>query len=107
MACPTWRSYLKLRTKERGQQCPSNEMQMYTDDTLNEIQGILVERHKEPELFKGDWKKLPLLQETIEAWAWEIEGSYHPVLELKASETRSGQTEAFELNTFVWKISDE
>ena len=90
-------------------------MQMYTDDTLNEIQGILIERHKEPELFKGDWKKLPLLQETIEAWAWEIEGSYHPViegsyhpvLEIKASETRSGQTEAFELNTFVWKISDE
>ena len=37
-------------------------MSMYTEKTLNEIQDILVTHCNEPELYIGDWKKLPLLK---------------------------------------------
>tara|TARA_R100000655_G_scaffold103225_1_gene149530 strand:+ start:103 stop:366 length:264 start_codon:yes stop_codon:yes gene_type:complete len=67
---------------------------------LDEIQNILIDRHKEPELFTGDWKKLPLLQKMLEAWAWEAEACNPPLLELQARETASGQTEAIELTDF-------
>ena len=73
---------------------------MYPDSTLNEIQGILVERHKEPELFTGDWKKLTTLREQIEAWAQEVESSNSTMLEIKSFETKSGHTEAIELDHF-------
>ena len=77
-------------------------MSMYTEKTLNEIQDILVTHCNEPELYIGDWMKLPLLKEMLEAWAWEAEPYNPPLLELQARETRSGHTEAFELDEFIW-----
>ena len=77
-------------------------MSMYAEKTLNEIQDILVDHCNEPELYIGDWKKLPLLQEMQEAWAWEVDICNGSVLELKAHQTQSGHTEAFELDEFIW-----
>ena len=77
-------------------------MSMYAEKTLNEIQDILVTHYNEPELYIGDWKKLPLLKEMLEAWAWEVEICNCSVLELKAHQTQSGHTEAFELDEFIW-----